>query len=44
MFNVRLASDYKYEKWLSGDVFDGVLFCAVLSPYHANSRNNKGCL
>ena len=34
MFNVRLAGDYQYEKpvhlAVAGDVFDDVLFCAVL--------------
>ena len=36
MFNVRLAGDHLYRKWLftwlAGDIFDGVLFCAVLFP------------
>ena len=38
MFNVRLAVDHLYGKWLfhmavAGDVFDGVMFCAVLLPH-----------
>ena len=28
MFNVRLAGDHLY----AGDVFEGILFCAVLFP------------
>ena len=37
MFNVRLAGDHLCGKLLfnlavAGDVFDGVLFCAVLFP------------
>ena len=37
MFNVRLASGHLYKEMalylaVTGDVFDGVLFCAVLFP------------
>ena len=36
MFNVRLAGDHAWEMAnhlaVAGDVFDGVLFCAVFFP------------
>ena len=32
MFNVRLAGQMSVHLADAGDVFDGVVFCAVLSP------------
>ena len=41
MFNVRIASDHLYGKWLLLviDVFDGVLFCTVLFPMRCLGRD-----
>ena len=39
MFNVRLASDYAVYLAVASDVFDGVLFYAVLFPTRCLGRD-----